>query len=220
MRRVSDAAGAPSRFTGNVQETPTTPPMRSFDPRLVGALECQTWVSYYRREWWPFLVAAVRVVRHAFGLSRVRTALGAWWVLRANQVWAPYPDNDPAAARRFMRRFYALVAHTHEEDFDVTEAARLEVEWWRVHRGVQRSPEPATPEAVEQLVQALQALYAHTYQVDPASVRLAAEQRAEAMRLSDLWVREGNHRTSPLVAQERAALVRSYAALLAAVHLP
>jgi hypothetical protein len=38
------------------------------------------------------------------------------------------------------------------------------------------------------------------------------------MRYSDQWVEEGCNLASPLVAQERAALVRSYAGLLAAVH--
>jgi hypothetical protein len=194
--------------------------MRSFDPRLVGELECETWVSYYRHEWHTFLAAAIRVVRHAFGLSWPRTVAGAWWVLRANQVWAPYPDNDPARARHFMRRFYALLARTHDEAFDVDEAARLEVGWWRVHRAVQRGHGPPSAEAVEELVTALQALYAHTYRVSPDAVRLAAEQRVEAMRLSDRWVRAGADRNSPLVRDERAALVRSYAALLAAVQTP
>ena len=39
-----------------------------------------------------------------------------------------------------------------------------------------------------------------------------------AMRYSDQWVREGCDLASPLVAEERAALVRSYAALLSAVE--
>jgi hypothetical protein len=38
------------------------------------------------------------------------------------------------------------------------------------------------------------------------------------MRYSDQWVGEGRDLASPLVEQERAALVRSYAALLAGVH--
>jgi hypothetical protein len=38
------------------------------------------------------------------------------------------------------------------------------------------------------------------------------------MRYSDRWVREGCSMASPLIAQERAALIRSHAALLAAVH--
>jgi hypothetical protein len=40
------------------------------------------------------------------------------------------------------------------------------------------------------------------------------------MRHSDRWVAEGTDPASPLIAEERAALVRSYAALLAAVHIP
>jgi hypothetical protein len=38
------------------------------------------------------------------------------------------------------------------------------------------------------------------------------------MDLSDQWVREGCQPGSRLLPQEHAALVRSYAALLAAVH--
>jgi signal transduction histidine kinase len=191
--------------------------MRSFDPRRVGRLECDTWVTYYRREWWKFLRAAVTVTRHAFALSWPATLRGAWLVLRANQLWAPYPDNDPDGARRCMRAFYALVARRHGERFDVAEAARLEVEWWRIHRYLQREEPDGNENA---LVDALAALYAHVYRVPLADVRLAAQERALAMRHSDRWVAEGCDRASPLVPEERAALVRSYAALLAAVHRP
>jgi hypothetical protein len=38
------------------------------------------------------------------------------------------------------------------------------------------------------------------------------------MRYSDQWVGEGRELTSPLIDEERAALVRSYAGLLAGVH--
>ncbi|HEX6620746.1 MAG TPA: hypothetical protein VF024_13855, partial [Solirubrobacteraceae bacterium] len=92
--------------------------MRSFDPRRVGRLECAAWVTYYRREWLKFLRAAVRLTRHAFALPWPATLRGAWLVLRANQLWAPYPDNDPDGARRCMERFYRLVAARHGEAFD------------------------------------------------------------------------------------------------------
>jgi hypothetical protein len=189
--------------------------MRSFDPRRVGRLECDTWVTYYRREWWRFLRAAVSVTRHAFALSWPATLRGAWVVLRANQLWAPHPVNDPDGARRCMRAFYALVSRRHGETFDVAEAARLEVEWWRIHRHLQRD-DPAGDEGP--LIDALAALYAHVYAVPAADVRLAAHERALAMRHSDRWVAEGCDPESGLIAAERAALVRSYAALLAAIH--
>jgi len=51
-----------------------------------------------------------------------------------------------------------------------------------------------------------------------AEVRPAAAHRARAMDLSDQWVREGCQPDSPLLPLEHAALVRAYAALLAAVH--
>src|SRR4051795_10120059 len=99
-------------------------PMRSFDPRAVGRLECRAWETYYRHEWLPFLAASIGLVRSAFRMSWPRTLFGAWLVLRANQVWAPFPDNDPDAARRLMRRFYVMLGAP-----DPARAAELEVEW-------------------------------------------------------------------------------------------
>ena len=189
--------------------------MRSFDPRLLGERECATWVAYYRREWAAFLRAALAVTRHAFALPWPAAVYGAWLVLRANQLWAPNPNNDPDGARREMERFYRLVAKRHNEGFDTVRAAELEVEWWRVHREGQYADADADDRP---LVDALAAVYAHVYGVAPGAVELAARERALAMRHSDRWVREGCDLGSELIGAERAALVRSYASLLAAVH--
>ena len=192
-----------------------SPAYRSFDPRRVGTLECRAWVSYYRRDWARFLRAAVGLTRHTFGLPWAQTLYGSWLVLRANQLWAGV-DNDPDRARRTMERFYTLLQATHDAAFDPSVAAALEIEWWRVHREQQRDGsrlgEPA-------LIDALAALYAYVYAVPEADVRRAGEQRTLAMRHSDQWVAEGCNVSSPRIADERAALVRSYAALLSAVHL-
>lgn len=112
--------------------------MRSFDPRLVGALECRAWETYYRREWRAFL---------------------------------------------------------------------------RVHRAHQGGAE-----GLEALVAALTDLYTHTYGVDRAAVCAAARLRAEAMDVSDAWVERGCSPDDSELARERALLVRSYAALLSAMH--
>ena len=126
-----------------------------------------------------------------------------------------YPDNDPDAARRLMHRFYRQVTRATGERFDIAEAARLEVAWWRAHRELQRERPGAGD---EELVDALAALYAHVYGIPAADGRQAGRLRAEAMRLSDTWVEAGCDPTSPLVDGERVALVRSYATLLAAVY--
>lgn len=187
--------------------------MWDFDPVTLGHRECAAWVAYYRHEWRAFLVASVGLVSEGFGLGPVRTLLGAWWVLRANQVWAPVPDNDPDAAREFMRRFYALVARAGRLDIDPVQAARREVEWWRVHRAHQRADDLTE----DDLAAALTRLYAYVYSVPEAAVAEAARQRVLAMRLSDEWVRAGCEPAGPLLADERRHLVASYSALRDAV---
>jgi hypothetical protein len=209
-RRRKAKAGAQIRRLAGAAK-----PHRAFDPRRVGNLETVAWVTYYRHEWFAFLRAAIGLTRHTFGLPWPATLRGAWLVLRANQLWAPVPDNDPEGARRTMERFYRIVANTYRETFDPVRAAELEVEWWRVHREHQRETDGPDEAA---LIGALAALYAYVYGVDPADVRIAAEQRALAMRYSDQWVAQGCHLDDPLLEMERSALVRSYAGLLAAVH--
>ncbi len=191
-------------------------PMRNFDPRRVGTLECRAWECYYRRRWFAFLVASVHLVRAGFAMSWPRSLRGAWFVLRANQLWAPYPDNDAAGAQRYMVRFYRLVADAHSEAIDVDEIARRELEWWRVHREAQLDG----TDDLDSLTAALADLYAFTYGVETLAVAPAARLRAQAMVVSDEWVAAGADPTNTKLATERALLVRSFAALLAAVHGP
>ncbi|MFF0345302.1 hypothetical protein [Kribbella sp. NPDC004875] len=187
----------------------------SFDPVLVGNREADAWAAYYRHEWRTFLTAAVGMVSAGFGMPPHRTLLGAWCVLRANQVWSPYPDNQPDAARAYMRRFYELVLLSGALAFEPVEAARLEVEWWRVHRAHQHSTEVTEPELVSALVD----LYAYVFCARRDALEPAAQKRVDAMNLSDRWVEAGCHRDDPLLAAERRALVASYTALRAAVEL-
>ena len=200
--------------------------LRSFDPVRLADLEYRAWVGYYLHQWPRVLIASVGLVRMGFGMDWVRTLHGAWLVLRANQLWAPYPDNHPRQAEACMRRFYALVRLAHGEPANPAKAAELEVDWWRVHREGQhqegqhrdgpQSADGAQP--AEELVASLTRLYCYLYGEPEAALRPAAVHRARAMDLSDQWIREGCQPDSPLLPLEHAALVRCYAALLAAVH--
>ena len=86
---------------------PRTHGPRSFDAVEVGQRETDAWAAYYRHDWAAFLRASVAMVAAGFGMGRRDTLVGAWLVLRANQAWAPFPDNDPQRARDLMRRFYS-----------------------------------------------------------------------------------------------------------------
>jgi hypothetical protein len=187
---------------------------RDFDPVALGNAECDGWAAYYRHEWLPFLRAALGMVRIGFGLSWPNTVRGAWYVLRANQLWAPYPDNDPPRARDYMRRFYELVVNRDGLRLDPREAARREVEWWRIHRIHQREEDLSE----DDLAAALVDLYSYVYSVPAESVADAARHRVVAMRHSDNWVEAGCDLDDPLLEAERAELIASYTALLAAVR--
>jgi hypothetical protein len=194
------SAGLPSR-------------LRSFDPVRLADLEYRVWVGYYLRRWPQVLAASVGLVRVGFGMDWIRTLHGAWLVLRANQLWAPIPDNDADGARACMRRFYALVKLSYGKPENPAKAAELEVDWWRVHREEQHGDGQHN-----ELTESVTRLYCYLYDEPADAVRPAAAERARAMDLSDQWVREGCQPASPLLPLEHAALVRSYAALLAAVH--
>ena len=81
--------------------------LRSFDPARVADLEYRAWVAYYRHEWHQALMAFVGLIRMGFGMDWCRTLYAAWLALRAIQLWAPLPDNDPDGARARMSCFYA-----------------------------------------------------------------------------------------------------------------
>ena len=111
QRRAGARPGAPARRGLSVA------PYRSFDPRRVGSLETNAWLSYYRRDWLALLRAAVGLTRDTFALPWPQTLYGAWLVLRANQQWAP-AANDPAAARQTMQRFYGLLRRRYAAALD------------------------------------------------------------------------------------------------------
>ena len=88
------------------------------------------------------------------------------------------------------------------------------MDWWRVHRVLQRE---RTDDDEAALVAALVRVYAYVYAVPPAALEPAAAARALAMRISDAWVADGCRPEDPRIRQERRLLVESYARLLDAV---
>ena len=190
--------------------------LRSFDPFRIADLEYRMWVAYYLRRWTHMLAASVRLLRLGFGTDLPRVLQGAWLTLRAVRLWAPFPDNDPDGAWACLHELYALVRHRFGEPADPARAASLEIDWWRAHRQRQYASDPA--ETGDELVDSVTRLYCYLFGEPEVVVRPAAVHRVQAMDLSDQWVREGCLPNSPLLPLERAALVRAYATLLAAVH--
>jgi hypothetical protein len=174
------------------------------------------WVAYYRRRWTYLLAALVRLAWLVSGPDLAQILRGAWLIMRAAQLWAPFPDNDPDGAQACMRKLYALVRLRFGQPADPARAASLEIDWWRAHRRRQYAPHSA--ETSDELVESVTRLYCYLFSETEEVIRTAAVYRVRAMDLSDQWVREGRRADSPLLPLERAALIRAYAVLLAAVH--
>jgi hypothetical protein len=192
----------------------TSSAVARFDPVKVGRYETANWVAYYQRRWLRLLRVSVMLVREAFQLPLPQAIYGAYLVGRAEFAAAPV-NNDIPQAERYMQRFYAMIKRVHNGRYDVQNAARVEVNWWVVHRQLFANADN------EPLIAALQALYAEVFQIDASRVRRAAELRAEAMLHSDRWVREGALDASPRIPQIEASLIASYAALKEALqHSP
>lgn len=182
-------------------------PMRNFDPRKVAHYEKENYIAYYQKDWLKLLRVSVGMVGEAFALSLPQAIYGAYLVARAEIAFAPFPNNDVPLAEAYMRRFYQFIKNVHHEDFDVARTAKLDVNWWIIHRKLFGNAEN------QELVDALTSLYAETYGIEPEKIREATRQRALGMLYSDLWVNEGKPANSPLLAQEEEALYKSYAAL-------
>jgi hypothetical protein len=187
-------------------------PMRNFDPRRLAHFEKENYVAYYQKDWLKLLRVSVSMVKEAFGLSWPQAIYGAYLVARGEIAFAPFPENDIPLAEAYMRRFYQLLKEVHRETFDVARAAKLEVNWWIVHRKLFGNVENG------ELVEALAAIYAEAYGVAAEKVRPAAFHRAQGMLYSDLWVNAGKPKNSSLLEREETELFKSYELLKQALH--
>jgi len=187
-------------------------PIRNFDPRKVAHYEKENYVAYYQKDWLKLFRVSVAMVKEAFALSWLQAVYGAYLVARAEIAAAPFPDNDIPTAEMYMRRFYEFIKKIHKENFDTALAAKLDVNWWVVHRRLFGNPEN------QELVDAVACLYEEVYGAESEQFKEAAYQRAMGMLYSDRWVNEGKSADSPLLAQEEEALYLGYKALKEAIN--
>jgi hypothetical protein len=187
-------------------------PIRNFNPRKVAHYEKENYVAYYQKDWMKLFRVSVAMVKEAFALSWLQAVYGAYLVARAEVAAAPFPDNDIPTAEMYMRHFYDFIKKVHGENFDTALAAKLDVNWWVVHRRLFGNPEN------QELVDAVACLYEEVYGAESGKFKEAAYQRVMGMLYSDRWVNEGKPANSPLLIQEEEALYLGYQALKEAIN--
>lgn len=158
---------------------PRTTHLREFDPDEVARLETAMWRSYYEKQ-------RVRLFNQLSGMLRTQYHMP---LLRSNQV-AYYAANaaftfkqgkqrsDYEKALPDLVKFYTAIRKMSDIPFDVDRVARLELEWWIIHRERVHHP----PGDLEK---ALAELQAEIYRVPVDRLIEHGRLRAEAMTIRD-----------------------------------
>jgi hypothetical protein len=164
---------------------PRSSNIRNFDPNEVGRLEAAMWRSYYDREPLRLFTQLAELMRTQYHLPFARSnavayqAATAAFVFKDGRRRADYENALPN-----LVNFYDAIRKVSDVPFDVDRAARLDLEWWIIHRERARH-KPG------ELERALADLPAEIYQVPAERLMEHARLRAEAMILRDTKAEAG-----------------------------
>jgi hypothetical protein len=164
---------------------PRSSKMRGFDADEVARLETGMWKSYYSRERLKLYSQLTELLRTQYNLPFIRSNAVAYQASRAAFVFKDGHDRgEYEKALPYLVKFYDSVRRVSDVHFDVDRAARLELEWWIIHRE-RKSHAPGD------LDRALADLPAEIYGVPAERLMEHARLRAEAMTIRDTKAEEG-----------------------------
>ena len=143
------------------------------------------WRSYYGHQPARLYEQLVALLRRQYHLPFWRACLGAYHAARAAVVFQRGHNRaEYEKALPDLMEYYAGIRRSSDAAFSVETAARLELDWWIVHR------ERAHHSAGD-LAQSLAALQAAIYRRPGSLFREHAQARAKAMLLRDAAAEEG-----------------------------
>lgn len=164
---------------------PRTSELRRFDPNEVARLETDMWRSYYNRERFKLFNELSELLRAQYNLPYLRSK---WIAYKAAKAAFVFKDGrsreDYEKAIPQVESFYSDIRKVSDIQFDAARAARLEVEWWIIHRQ-RKDHQP------DDLVKALADLQAEIFQMPADLFFEHARLRAEAMAIRDTKAEEG-----------------------------
>jgi hypothetical protein len=164
---------------------PRVTPMREFDPDEVARLETAMWRSYYEKRRLALFNQLAELLRTQYRMPLLRSNLVAYYAADAAFVFKKGQErSDYEKALPDLIKFYTAIRKMSDIPFDVESAARLELEWWIIHR--QRSQH-----APGDLERALAELQAEIYRVPVDRLSEHGRLRAEAMIIRDTKAENG-----------------------------
>jgi hypothetical protein len=167
---------------------PRSHSLRDFQPDEVGRLETAMWKSYYAHERLALFGELATLLRQQYGLPVLRSYVVAYRAAHAAAVFqGGHSHADYEKALPNLVAFYAAIGRVSSEAFDVHRAARLELDWWIVHR-------ERASHAREELDRDLAVLQGELYHLPTDPLMEHARLRADAMLLRDRGAEDGNPR--------------------------
>ncbi len=158
---------------------PRSSKLRDFDPNEIARLETGMWRSYYARDRIKLFTQLAELLRTQYNMPFARSNAIAVHAARAAFVFKDGKKReDYEKALPHLVKFYQAISDGSDSPFDVDKAARLEVEWWIIHRQRARH-KPA------ELDRALAELPAEIYREPVENMMEHARLRAEAMTIRD-----------------------------------
>jgi hypothetical protein len=164
---------------------PRTSHLRDFDPDEVARLETAMWRSYYDKQQVRLFNQLAELLRKQYNMPLVRSNRVAYHAAKAAFIFKDGKQrSDYEKALPNLVEFYQAVREVSDIPFDVNRAAKLELEWWIIHR--QRAQH-----APGDLDRSLADLQAEIYHVPVEKLMEHAQLRAEAMRIRDTKAEAG-----------------------------
>jgi hypothetical protein len=153
--------------------------LREFDPQAVARIETEMWRSYYDKERLKLFTQLAGLMRTQYRMPFVRSNEAAYQAAKAAFVFKEGKQRaDYEKALPNLISFYRDIRAQSDIPFDVERAARLELEWWIVHR--QRAQHKGGD-----LARALAELQAEIFRLPVERFAEHAQLRAEAMTIRD-----------------------------------
>lgn len=158
---------------------PRTTHLREFDPNEVARLETAMWRSYYEKQRVRLFNQMTELLRTQYHMTPVKSNVVAYYAGHAAFVFKDGKERaDYEKALPDLIKFYSYLHNMSDIDFDVYKVAKLELEWWIIHR-------ERAQHAPGDLARALAELQAAIYNVPVERLMEHGRLRAEAMTIRD-----------------------------------
>jgi len=158
---------------------PRTAHLREFDADEVARLETAMWRSYYEKERVQLFNQLSELLRTQYDMPLIRSNQVAYYAANAAFVFQKGKQrSDYEKALPDLVNFYQSLRNMSDIPFDVDRAARLELEWWIIHR-------ERAKHAPGELEHALAELQSEIYSIPIERLQEHGRLRAEAMTIRD-----------------------------------